>query len=197
MTISELRPKHPTVEKTPAGASEAAPAGNVATFRAIFTTEFSYVCHSLRRLGAPLRDIEDLAHDVFVVVVRHLPDYDRARPIRPWLFGIAFRVALDHRRLARHAFEVVGTECDVADEAPGADDGLATKEASQLVTEALAAIDIDRKAVFLMHDLDGHSAREIAAALSMPINTVFSRLRVARMEFKASIERIRLRRGAR
>jgi RNA polymerase sigma-70 factor (ECF subfamily) len=176
---------------------DAAPPIGADAFRAIFSAEFSYVCHSLRRLGVRPADIEDIAHDVFVAVVRHLHEYDRARPVRPWLFGIAFRIARDYRRLARHEREVVGADSDAADDAPKPDDHLAAKQTRELVAEALAALDIDRKAVFLMHDLDGHSAREIAAALGIPANTVFSRLRVARAEFKTAVDRIRRRKNLR
>jgi RNA polymerase sigma-70 factor (ECF subfamily) len=58
------------------------------------------VLRSLQRLGVPPADLEDVAHDVFVVVYRRWADFDRDRPVRPWLFGIAFRTAarvLDRR----------------------------------------------------------------------------------------------------
>src|SRR6185295_5196731 len=97
-------------------------AESAAQFRAVFEAEYSYMCHSLRRLGVRAGDLEDVAHDAFIVVLRHLRDYDTSRPLRPWLFGIAYRVALDHRRLARHRREVVGAPPDVVDEAPGAEE---------------------------------------------------------------------------
>ncbi|MBK6515836.1 MAG: hypothetical protein IPG04_17515 [Polyangiaceae bacterium] len=75
-------------------------------FANVFAAELPYVLRSLRRLGALPADVEDLGHDVFMVVHRELARFDPARPIRPWLFGIAFRVASDHRRLARVRREV-------------------------------------------------------------------------------------------
>ena len=68
------------------------------TFRQIYEAELGYVYTSLRRLGVKVRHLEDLTHDVFLVVHRKLDDYDSSRPLRPWLFGIAYRVALDHKR---------------------------------------------------------------------------------------------------
>jgi RNA polymerase sigma-70 factor (ECF subfamily) len=44
--------------------------------------------------------VEDLTHDVFIQVNRHLAAYDGTRPARPWLFGFAYRVASQHRRRA-------------------------------------------------------------------------------------------------
>src|SRR5207244_4287446 len=119
-------------------------------------------------------DLEDLAHDVFVAVARHLDDFDTDRPIRPWLFGFAFRIALDHRRLARHRIELVGTSVESIDEAPPADEQIAAAETRRLVADALGAVEIHRRAVFVMHDLDGHPMREIAATLGLSINTAFS-----------------------
>ena len=60
----------------------------------VYGAELPFVWRTLWRLGVPDRDLEDVAHDVFVVVHRKLVDYDPTRPLKPWLFGICFRVAL-------------------------------------------------------------------------------------------------------
>ena len=164
-------------------------------FRAIYEAESSYVWKTLRRIGVAERDLEDLLHDVFVVVFRRLHEYDAARPIRPWLFGIAFRVASDYRRSSRQTREVLEPAREIVDATPGADERLAQARDREIVVSALGSLDPDRRAVFVMHDLDGHSAPDIAAALSIPTNTVYSRLRVAREEFSAAVRRLLLRRG--
>ncbi len=53
-------------------------------FRAIYDANVDYVHATLRRLGVTSAEVEDVAHDVFVAVVRHLHAYDPARPLRPW-----------------------------------------------------------------------------------------------------------------
>ncbi|MFT3768138.1 MAG: sigma-70 family RNA polymerase sigma factor [Minicystis sp.] len=179
-------------------ARSAGPRPEAPRFRAIFEAEFSYVFNTLYRLGVRRADLEDLTHEVFVTVHRLLPAYDPARPLRPWLFGIAFRVASDHRRRARFTREVPREQAaDVASDAPGADDQLAAEQARRLVIEALAEIDLDRRAVLVMHDIDGCPMPEIAHALSIPLNTAYSRLRLGREQLKAAVKRIRLRRGER
>ncbi len=160
----------------------------------IYQAEFAYVWRTLRRLGVATRDLEDLAHDVFVVVHRKRDDYDPTRPIRPWLFGIAYRIASDDRRRSRPALGG-DVELDVADDAPSATDAIESRQARELVLRALAAIDLDQRAVLVMHDIDGHSAPEIAAAIGVPLNTVYSRLRLAREKFAAAVHRLRLRTG--
>jgi RNA polymerase sigma-70 factor (ECF subfamily) len=166
------------------------------TFRALFEAELPYVRHTLRRLGVREHDVEDLTHDVFVAVHRGLPGYDPERPPRPWLFGIAFRVASDYRRRSRFLREV-GYEKheDPIDASPPADEQLVAEQARRLVLEALDDVELDRRAVLILHDIDGHSVPEIARTLAIPLNTAYSRLRLAREQFKAAVKRVRLRRG--
>jgi RNA polymerase sigma-70 factor (ECF subfamily) len=47
--------------------------------------------------------------------------------------------------------------------------------------------------VFVLLELSGHSAPEAAEALGVPVNTVYSRLRIARQKFTAAVTRIRAR----
>jgi RNA polymerase sigma-70 factor (ECF subfamily) len=166
------------------------------SFRATFEAHFSYVWHSLRRLGVRQNDLEDVTHDVFVVVDRHYQDYDPTRPLRPWLFGIAYRVAADYARLARHRHETLdgGDRADAVDPRPIADSALEASEARELVMKALEALSVDRRAVLVMHDLDGFSMPEIVAQLGIPLDTGYSRLRLARQELKEAAARLRRRR---
>jgi len=176
--------------------SQATAATAPVAVESVYQAEFAYVWHTLRRLGVRPRDLEDRVHDVFVVVHRRWRDYDPARPLRPWLFGIALRVAADDRRRAARAAEVeLGTIEQAAGAEPAADERIAAAKARELVLAALEALDLDQRAALVMHDLDGASAPEISAALAIPLNTVYSRLRLAREKFAAAVRRLRARRG--
>ena len=148
---------------------------------------------TLRRLGAPPKDIEDLTHDLFVVVHRRLPEYDASRPLRPWLFGIAVRVLSDYRQLFRNRREVldpIAPTPDAIDQAPRQDESLAGNQERTLLMKALDLIDFDRRVVLVMHDLDEVSMPEIAAALDIPLNTAYSRLRLARADVLTAVRRL-------
>jgi len=166
-------------------------------FGHLFQSQFTYVWNSLRRLGVPSRDLEDLTHDVFLQVHRQLERYDRARPIRPWLFGFAFRLAADYRRLARNRVEILEPVPECPDPLPIVVDRLVNVEALSIGYAALDALDIDRRAVFVLHELDGCAMPEIATNLEIPLNTAYSRLRLAREQFKAIVHRLRARKGDR
>jgi RNA polymerase sigma-70 factor (ECF subfamily) len=165
-------------------------------FTTIFENEFDHVCNTLRRLGVAPRDLEDLTHDVFLDVYRKLDEYDPSRPLRPWLFAFGFRVASDYRRRASHTRELIG-EADRVDEDPLADEQLVSRDNRELVAAALDTLDLDRRAVFVLHDLDDCPVPEIAAALQIPLNTAYSRLRVAREQFAKAVARLRLREDTR
>ncbi len=172
-------------------------AASAPSFRAIYEAEASYLWNTLRRFGVYERDLEDLTHDVFVIVHRQLAQYDPTRPLRPWLCGIAFRVASDYGRRAGHRREQVSDRPqEQPDEAPLPDEHVQAAHTRRLVAEALEAVKLPRRAVFVLHDLDGFSVPEIARTLEIPLNTAYSRLRLARREFAAAVKRLQLQRGA-
>jgi RNA polymerase sigma-70 factor (ECF subfamily) len=168
---------------------------STAEFRRLFREHFRFVCLSLRRLGVGDGEVEDVAQDVFVTVHRKLDAYDPTRSIRVWLFAICLRAAAAHRRLARHRRHVhEDTAPEVAANGPLPDDELAAEQDRRLVFAALDGIDPQRRAVFVMYDLEEFTVTEIAETLSIPVNTVYSRLRVAREEFRQQVTRLRARR---
>jgi RNA polymerase sigma-70 factor (ECF subfamily) len=166
-----------------------------AEFRALFRREASYVWHSLRRLGVPSADLEDLTHEVFLQVYRQLDEYDRNRPMRPWLFAFVFRKASEHRRRARVRFEVITGGGEQVDPAPSVLDRALEQENLDLGYRALDELDLAQRAVFVMHDLDGVAIPEIASMLGIPLNTAYSRLRLARTAFDRAVRRLRAKRG--
>ena len=158
---------------------------------AAFQQEFDYLCRTLRRLGAPSADVEDLVHDVFLVLHRRWADYDPSHPLRPWLFGIAFRVSSAHRR--RWAREVPRALGDLEDRQPHPEQAFAAAQARAILLEALARVPFERRAVLVMRELDNVAMRDVASALSIPLFTAYSRLRKARKELEAAVQHIQQR----
>jgi RNA polymerase sigma-70 factor, ECF subfamily len=160
------------------------------TFEQVFRGHYSYVHHTLRRLGVASRELDDVAQDVFITVHRILADYDGSRPMRPWLFGIAYRHALR----ARDRAHVRREQLDSSPEPTGEGEGSATdqgrREAREIVLAALAELDPHQRAVFVMMEIDGFSAPEISDALAISPNTVYSRLRLAREGFAKASRRL-------
>lgn len=163
-------------------------------FRGIFAAQFSYVCRALRRLGVREGDIEDQAQEVFVQVHGKLDSYDPARPIRPWLFAFAFRAAANYLRSAWYRRERASDlanmpETTLATQGDTPETELSQRQMQARVLRALGGVPLERRSVLIMHDIDGFSAPEISKALEIPVNTVYSRVRVARDEFRAALKR--------
>ena len=151
-----------------------------------------FVWRSLQRLGVPTSNLEDALQDVFVVVHRRLDTYDASCKISTWLFGICLRVASAHRRRAYLKHEKANLEFyDAVDEQPRADpEGFALRrEAERRLEMTLASMSLEKRAVFVMFEIEGLPAHAIADSLGIPLGTVHSRLHKARLEFTAAIAR--------
>jgi RNA polymerase sigma-70 factor, ECF subfamily len=159
-------------------------------FRTLFESEFRFVVRTLRYLGIRYNDVSDVAHDVFLHVFRHLAEYDPTRPIRPWLFGFAYRIARDFRQLARHRHESGFGTTDTMDPSPMAEDILIHSESVDLALSVLDQLGEDDRIIFVAHYLDELPVPEVAIALGLPLNTAYTRLRRARVSFEASARRL-------
>ena len=167
-----------------------------ATFRALFDDNFGFVWNALRRFGVAEAEREDLANEVFFRVYKTLDQYDPRRPARPWLVAFAARVASEHRRLARHRYEVAtdAVEADAPSSAP--EGAIERAEQRAVLAEAMGTLDEDKRLVFVLHDLEEVATPDIARALGIPEGTVSSRLRAGRAEVLLAVKRIRARKGA-
>jgi len=155
---------------------------------AAFDRELDYLFETLRRLGAGPREVEDLAQEVFVVLHRHWPTFDTTRPLRPYLFGVAFRIVCAHRR--RRAREIPSSALEIEDGALSPEGSLQSKESVALLLAALERVPLPRRAVVIMRDLDGLPVAEIAERLSITRFGTYARLRKARKELATAVRRL-------
>ena len=159
-------------------------------FKQLYRDQLGYVYSVLRRLGAPGEHLEDLCHDVFMTAFRKRADYDASRAIKPWLFGLAFRMMLNVKRKAK----VEGDDqplAVLADASANPEQVVSQRQGHTALQRAIALLEPGRRAVFLMHDLDGHAAPDIARELEIPLNTAYSRLRLARADILKQTESFR------
>lgn len=165
------------------------------SFDAVFRAEHDFVWRTLRHYGVPDAALDDATQDVFVVVHRRLDDYDDRAPLRSWLIGIARRVASRHRsksavRAQREA-PLGPVEPSSADPSPHT--GAIRVEAVDFVSSFLDQLAPKLRAVFQLCEIEGMSAPEVAEALGISVNTVYSRLRLSRARFERALERRNVR----
>ena len=162
----------------------------VPEFDALYEEQFGFVWRSMRRLGVPERHLDDATQDAFVVVHRRLGDFEGRSSVRSWVFGIARRVAHDYRRHCRRKepAEVMPAE-QIAGAQPSPREAAERRESVQLLHELLDTLDDKKREVFVLAELEQMTAPEIADALEVNLNTIYSRLRGARREFNRAVAR--------
>lgn len=172
------------------------PAAAAGDLGEVYEAHFKYVWRCLRSLGVADATIDDAVQEVFLVVQRKLPAFDGGAELRTWLYAIVLRVARRHRaEAARDAqrfqsHEAAGGERSTdAGESANADlrREVEQNERLALAQRALAALDDVKREVFVLACVEGMSAPEIAALTSVPLNTVYSRLRAARLAFAEAV----------
>ena len=161
----------------------------VPCFEEIYEGYFPYVWRTLLRMGVPAHHAEDATQDVFIVVHRQLGGFEGRAAVKTWLFSIAFRVAREWlRRGKRSRSQQLPQE--VPDEhGPGPFEGVVRNQAVALLYKVLGTLHPDKRAVFILGELEQMSVPEIAEVLDANVNTVASRLRAARKEFDATVQR--------
>ena len=193
--LVEAQPRE-TVAETQTAAAMVDPRPS---FAQVYEEHFSFVWRSALRLGAPAAIADDVVQEIFVVVYRKLNEFEGRSSVKTWLFGIVLHVVRTQRRSLRakhpHALypELSADPETLIDDRTGPHEAAVQAEAAQLVNQLLEALDEDKRAVFILAELEQMSAVEIARAVAIPLNTVYSRLRLARQEFAAAAARHRAR----
>jgi RNA polymerase sigma-70 factor (ECF subfamily) len=153
--------------------------GGPLTFEAVFQENSPFVWRVLRRLGVGDADLEDVCQDVFVVLHRRLGDFDGRTTLRAWIYGICVRVASEHRRRPHRRHEELAEPPDVVVPAPQLE-ALARRRTVEALDRALGTLDDDKRAVFVLYEIEQLSIKEICDILGCPAQTAYSRLHAAR-----------------
>jgi RNA polymerase sigma-70 factor (ECF subfamily) len=164
-------------------------------FTDVYDAFFPYIWRSVQRLGVAPAYVDDVVQETFLVVYRKLGSFEGRSSLKTWLYGIALRVARAHRLRFRAAREVAldATLVGGAGDKSRPDEAAETSEAARLVNALLDKMDDDQREVFVLAELEQLSAPEIADALGVKLNTVYSRLRLGRSAFAEAAARHRAR----
>ncbi|MGC4079583.1 MAG: sigma-70 family RNA polymerase sigma factor [Rubrivivax sp.] len=166
-------------------------AGEPITFGAIYEDYFDFVFRAARRLGVANDALDDIVQETFLVVHRRLGE--QSGSVRSWIYGIMVHVVRNHRRTLRrkqpYVFGEHGPDPDaLAAESDGPERRAEKAEAARRLYEILHELDDEKREVFVLVELEQLPVTEVAEALGTKLNTVYSRLRLARAAFE---ERVR------
>lgn len=158
------------------------------SFDDVFRTHAPFVWRALRRLGVREADVDDVCQEVFVVVHRKLREFEGRSSLKTWIYGICVRTASAHRRLARHR-EVPSEEVPEEGRPSTPDEKLARHRALAVLDRALADLDDDKRAVFVLYEIEELTMAEVADAIGCPLQTAYSRLHAARDKVRSAMEK--------
>jgi RNA polymerase sigma-70 factor (ECF subfamily) len=137
----------------------------------------------LARCGVATDDRDDVFQDIFIRIHRGAASYDPGRPLHPWLFTIVANAVRNHLRRQR-VRSLVGPADQVGEPAarnPGAERVTAGRQTMAWLEERIKELPLARREVLLLACVESLPLREVAAVLGLPLGTVKTHLRRARL----------------
>lgn len=166
--------------------------GDIAALGVLYDRYDADVRRLISRLGVAAGDVDDLVQLTFLDAMRSAGHYDGRASGKTWLCGIAVNIVRRHRRsvsrlLRRLTAWATEPPDERAHDTPERDAVLS--EAARRAQRALERLSDKKRQVFVLVALEGLSGEEVAAALGIPVATVWTRLHHARRELRESLSR--------
>lgn len=148
----------------------------------------------LVRSGVDEKDRDDLFQEIFIKVHRSAHQYDPARPLHPWLFTVVANTVRNYfrKQKIRSFFVWEPVDADVADvpdvATPDAETLASARQTTEWLEHAIRALPMPGREVLILAAIEKLPLKEVASILHMPLGTVKTHLRRARMRLVASRE---------
>jgi RNA polymerase sigma-70 factor, ECF subfamily len=158
---------------------------------ALFRRHAAWVARYVTKLGLRGEDVDDVVQETFLVAHRRGGFREGAARPTTWLAEIALRVVMASRRARRRM--PLADEAKVEAAPSGRTDPLTDAIQAQAlanVQRALDSLDLERRALFVLFELEGESCDALATAFSVPVGTIYSRLHAARSDFLGAYRRV-------
>lgn len=172
------------VEAAPSLALDVQP-GTVLDLDAVYAAHAPFIARVLARLLGNGPHVDDLVQETFIVAFRKQATFDGTCAVRTWLYGIAARLAMRHRRGVGRWLRAIGAMSRDPEPAPEPmpDRGVERERAAAVVRQILDQMPLQQREVFVLYELEELEGAEIAELLGIPVNTVWTRLHHARKRF--------------
>ena len=162
-------------------------------FRRSIDFHFSFVWSCTRRLGVSEAETDDVVQEIFIVILARLDTLERPESLRSWIYGIVRRTVSAYHRAKRAKLASTATlnaEHDMQyPQLPSPQQLAEQSDQVRLLWSLLEKLDAPKREVFVLAELDEMTVPEIALAIEVPLNTVYSRLRAARQELDEALAR--------
>ena len=157
---------------------------------AVYAEHAPFISRVLVRLVGDGPHVDDLLQETFLVAYRKRATFDGRSAVRTWLYGIAARLAMRHRRSLGRWLRALGGLSEQPERvaADPADD-LERARAAAAVHAVLDKLPFKQREVFVLYELEELEGAQIAEIVGIPVNTVWTRLHHARKRFEELMRR--------
>lgn len=144
----------------------------------------------LARLAGDSTVAEDLLQETLIRIARGLPGFAGRSSLKTWSFSIATRVAADHFRKPVNRVQVVEVDdsAEVPDSDVAVDERLVFDEMNHCVRQVIDSLPEDYRSALVLHDLEGHTAAEIAEICGCSLPTAKIRIHRARARLREALQ---------
>lgn len=165
--------------------------GDPAAFPALVAAYRRPIYGYLVRSGIAPAERDDVFQTVFLRVHQAARRYEPSRPLKPWLFAIVANAVRNHVRDARAARSNLSHDDppELPDGQPGADRTLEARQTVAWIEGAIADLPEAQRQVLLLVSVAELAQHEVAEVLAMPLNTVKTHLRRARLRLAEAMLR--------
>jgi len=159
------------------------------SLRDVFIAYASFVWRSLRYLGVPEQDLEDMSQEVFIVVHKRLGSFAADTDLRSWLYAVCWRVSKSYHRANRNSRVKLSHRPPHLQSPATPLQSLEQRQALELGYRLLDTLDERKRAVFVLYEIEQVPMEEIARALGCPVQTAYARLHAAREQILKAARR--------
>ncbi|MEO8905682.1 MAG: sigma-70 family RNA polymerase sigma factor [Polyangiaceae bacterium] len=159
-------------------------AGDGSAFREVFRDHRTDVARLVQRMTGRPGELEDIVQEVFLQVYRSIKDFRGQSRFSTWLYRVTVNVVLMQRRAARSrpVLQEASDESFGSDSRDLPDDQVARSRRVAAFYRLLDRLSDKKRAVFVLHELEGLPPNEVAKVVNAPVLTVRTRLFYARRE---------------
>lgn len=156
----------------------------------VYADYSGFVWRIARRFGVPEHALEDVMHEVFLVVDRRLPSFDGRVAMTTWLYHQTRGVVANARRRDRREQRRIRLVDPQPTAAPDPEEVADRRTAAAFVERFLGTLPPDQREVFVLVEIEGMAVTDVARAQDIKVNTAYSRLRLARQRFAEATARL-------
>ena len=179
---------------TPISKGVVTTATNSQRFTQVAQENLAFIGRLLRRMGVAELDVDDAVQEVFLTLNQKFDVVEVGRE-RPYLTGIAMRVAAHYRRGGmRRARTRVAISQEKTESTASPEDLAQLRQARALLDQVLDRMPNSIRSVFVLYELEELPVPQIAELMDISQGTVASRLRRGRELFQKSARALRVRR---